>query len=103
LLEGEGFEPSVPGITDLFRDHRRSTSPGLARGYRESERIIEAAESTGADNVQISLNRGVLPHEMCIEQIRRFARDVLPKLPGTPGRARAAGGRGAGLDPLPSG
>jgi hypothetical protein len=31
---------------------RRSTSPGLARGHRESERIIEAAESTGADNVR---------------------------------------------------
>jgi hypothetical protein len=40
----------------------------------------EAAESAGADNVQISLNRGVLPHEMFMEQIRRFARDVLPGL-----------------------
>jgi hypothetical protein len=45
-----------------------------------TERIIEAAESAGADNVQISLNRGVLPHEMFMEQIRRFARDVLPAL-----------------------
>jgi hypothetical protein len=45
-----------------------------------TERIIEAAESAGADNVQISLNRGVLPHAMFMEQIRRFARDVLPAL-----------------------
>jgi hypothetical protein len=30
--------------------------------------------------VQISLNRGAMPHEMFIEQIRRFARDVLPAL-----------------------
>ena len=45
-----------------------------------TERIIAAAESAGADNVQISLNRGVLPHEMFMEQIRRFARDVLPAL-----------------------
>jgi hypothetical protein len=45
-----------------------------------TERIIEAAESTGADNVQISLNRGVLPHEMFMEQIRRFAGEVLPAL-----------------------
>ena len=36
--------------------------------------------SAGADNVQISLNRGVLPHAMFMEQIRRFARDVLPAL-----------------------
>jgi hypothetical protein len=45
-----------------------------------TERIIEAADSAGADNVQISLNRGVLPPEMFMEQIRRFARDVLPAL-----------------------
>jgi hypothetical protein len=30
--------------------------------------------------VQISLNRGAMPHEMFIEQIRRFAREVLPAL-----------------------
>jgi len=30
--------------------------------------------------VQVSLNRGVLPHEMFMEQIRRFAGEVLPTL-----------------------
>ena len=40
----------------------------------------QAANSAGASTVQISLNRGVLPHEMFIEQIRRFARDVLRAL-----------------------
>jgi hypothetical protein len=45
-----------------------------------TERIIEAAESAGADNVQISLNRGVLPHGMFMEQLRRFAGEVLPAL-----------------------
>ncbi len=45
-----------------------------------TERIIEAADTAGADNVQISLNRGVLPHEMFMDQIRRFAREVLPAL-----------------------
>jgi hypothetical protein len=30
--------------------------------------------------VQISLNRGAMPQEMFLEQIRRFARDVLPLL-----------------------
>jgi alkanesulfonate monooxygenase SsuD/methylene tetrahydromethanopterin reductase-like flavin-dependent oxidoreductase (luciferase family) len=43
-------------------------------------RIIAAADGAGADTVQVSLNRGVLPHEMFIEQIRRFAREVLPAL-----------------------
>jgi hypothetical protein len=45
-----------------------------------ARRIITAADSAGAGTVQVSLNRGVLPHEMFIEQIRRFARDVLPAL-----------------------
>jgi hypothetical protein len=45
-----------------------------------SERIIAAAEQAGAGSVQVSLNRGAMPHEMFLEQIRRFARDVLPAL-----------------------
>ena len=45
-----------------------------------TERIIAAAERAGANMVQISLNRGAMPQEMFIEQIRRFARDVLPAL-----------------------
>jgi alkanesulfonate monooxygenase SsuD/methylene tetrahydromethanopterin reductase-like flavin-dependent oxidoreductase (luciferase family) len=45
-----------------------------------TERIIAAAEHAGANMVQIGLNRGAMPHEMFIEQIRRFASDVLPAL-----------------------
>ena len=36
------------------------------------------ADHTGANSVQIGLNRGAMPQEMFIDQIRRFARDVLP-------------------------
>ena len=45
-----------------------------------TERIIAAAEGAGANMVQISLNRGAMPQEMFIEQIRRFAQGVLPAL-----------------------
>ncbi len=45
-----------------------------------AERIIAAAEHAGASTVQVSLNRGAMPQEMFLEQIRRFARDVLPRL-----------------------
>jgi alkanesulfonate monooxygenase SsuD/methylene tetrahydromethanopterin reductase-like flavin-dependent oxidoreductase (luciferase family) len=45
-----------------------------------AERIIAAADNAGANTVQVSLNRGAMPHEMFIEQIRRFASDVLPVL-----------------------
>jgi alkanesulfonate monooxygenase SsuD/methylene tetrahydromethanopterin reductase-like flavin-dependent oxidoreductase (luciferase family) len=44
------------------------------------ERIIAQAEHAGANMVQIGLNRGAMPHDMFIEQIRRFASGVLPKL-----------------------
>ena len=44
------------------------------------DRIIAAAEHAGAGTVLLHLNRGGLPHEMFVEQIRRFAKDVLPAL-----------------------
>ena len=59
-------------------DHgrRRTHGRGLALGTPEevTRRIIAQADAAGADTVQISLNRGAMPHEMFIEQIRRFAR-----------------------------
>lgn len=45
-----------------------------------TERIVAAAEHAGANTIQISLNRGAMPQDMFLEQIRRFARDVLPRL-----------------------
>ena len=45
-----------------------------------SERVIAAADSAGAKTVQISLNRGAMPQEMFLNQIRRFAAEVLPAL-----------------------
>jgi len=44
------------------------------------DRIIEMAEHAGAGTVQLSFNRGAMPHEQFVEQIRRFASDVLPAL-----------------------
>jgi alkanesulfonate monooxygenase SsuD/methylene tetrahydromethanopterin reductase-like flavin-dependent oxidoreductase (luciferase family) len=44
------------------------------------ERIIAAADSAGSNTVHVHMNQGALPHEMFLEQIRRFAKDVLPAL-----------------------
>jgi alkanesulfonate monooxygenase SsuD/methylene tetrahydromethanopterin reductase-like flavin-dependent oxidoreductase (luciferase family) len=44
------------------------------------DKIIAAAEHAGADTVLVSMNRGALPQDMFLEQIRRFAREVLPAL-----------------------
>jgi len=43
-----------------------------------TERIIANAEHHGANYVIVNFNRGAMPHEMFMEQIRRFAREVMP-------------------------
>jgi alkanesulfonate monooxygenase SsuD/methylene tetrahydromethanopterin reductase-like flavin-dependent oxidoreductase (luciferase family) len=45
-----------------------------------AERLVRLAEHTGASTVQVNFNRGAMPQEMFLDQIRRFARDVLPIL-----------------------
>ena len=37
------------------------------------ERVISSADHAGANTVTVSLNRGAMPHEMFMHQIRRFA------------------------------
>jgi alkanesulfonate monooxygenase SsuD/methylene tetrahydromethanopterin reductase-like flavin-dependent oxidoreductase (luciferase family) len=44
------------------------------------ERIKSMVDRAGANTIQVMMNAGAMPHEMFIEQIRRFARDVLPAL-----------------------
>ncbi len=43
-------------------------------------RIIDDADHAGSSTVTVSLNRGAMPHEMFMNQIQRFAREVLPAL-----------------------
>src|SRR5690349_12439703 len=45
-----------------------------------AERIIAQAEAAGANTVQVGFNRGAMPHDMFMNQIRRFAAEVLPRL-----------------------
>jgi alkanesulfonate monooxygenase SsuD/methylene tetrahydromethanopterin reductase-like flavin-dependent oxidoreductase (luciferase family) len=44
------------------------------------DRILDAAKSAGAGRVMVQMNRGAMPQEMFLEQIRRFAREVLPDI-----------------------
>ena len=43
-----------------------------------TERLIANAEHHGANTVLVNFNRGAMPHAMFMEQIRRFAAEVLP-------------------------
>jgi alkanesulfonate monooxygenase SsuD/methylene tetrahydromethanopterin reductase-like flavin-dependent oxidoreductase (luciferase family) len=45
-----------------------------------TERLIATAEHAGANLLLLNLNLGALPHDMHLEQVRRFGREVLPKL-----------------------
>ena len=44
------------------------------------ERVIAAAEHCGAATVLISCNRGAMPQEMFLNQIRRLGAEVVPRL-----------------------
>jgi len=70
-------------------DFRNMTMEDVARAAENmpwgtaaevTERLIAAANRTGAGTVILSFNRGAMPQEMFVEQIRRFARDILPAL-----------------------
>ena len=43
-------------------------------------KIIDEAEHCGSNTVVVSLNRGVMPAEMFMQQVKRFGAEVLPAL-----------------------
>jgi hypothetical protein len=45
-----------------------------------ADRLIAEAEHAGANSVILNLNLGALPNDMFMEQVRRFGREVLPRL-----------------------
>jgi alkanesulfonate monooxygenase SsuD/methylene tetrahydromethanopterin reductase-like flavin-dependent oxidoreductase (luciferase family) len=77
---------AAAGLREDYRNmtmqdyERQAENMPMGSPKEVTERIIGAAEAAGANQVQINLNRGAMPHEMFMEQIRRFARDVLPAL-----------------------
>jgi hypothetical protein len=77
---------AAAGLREDFRNmtmadfERQAENMPLGTPKEVTERIIGAADAAGANQVQIGLNRGAMPHEMFMEQIRRFAREVLPAL-----------------------
>jgi len=45
-----------------------------------TERLIEQAEAVGANKLLINVNFGAMPNDLFMEQVRRFGREVLPRL-----------------------
>ena len=78
--------PFVSGARERYRDMTMADIERLAEHWpwgtadEVAERIVADAEHAGASTVLISLNRGAMPNEMFVEQLRRFGAKVLPAL-----------------------
>ena len=59
---------------------RQAETMPMGTANEVAERIIAATDSAGANQVQLAINRGALPHDLFMAQIERFAREVLPRL-----------------------
>ncbi len=68
--------------TNLADVEKRVKDGQLAFGAPKevAERLIDLAEGMGANRILLNLNLGALPNEMFMEQVRRFGREVLPRL-----------------------
>jgi alkanesulfonate monooxygenase SsuD/methylene tetrahydromethanopterin reductase-like flavin-dependent oxidoreductase (luciferase family) len=66
----------------LTQEQVRAQAEHMAWGPADEcvERIIAEADQAGAGTLLLMCNRGGLPHEMFLEQIRRIGAEVLPKL-----------------------
>jgi alkanesulfonate monooxygenase SsuD/methylene tetrahydromethanopterin reductase-like flavin-dependent oxidoreductase (luciferase family) len=45
-----------------------------------TEKLIDSAEHFGANSILLNMNLGALRHDLFMEQLRRFGKEVLPKL-----------------------
>jgi alkanesulfonate monooxygenase SsuD/methylene tetrahydromethanopterin reductase-like flavin-dependent oxidoreductase (luciferase family) len=70
----QGFRKMT--AADLERNDRLCW--GSPRAVRDQ--LIALAEALGSDTLLLQFNQGAMPHEMFVNQIRRFATDVLPDL-----------------------
>jgi alkanesulfonate monooxygenase SsuD/methylene tetrahydromethanopterin reductase-like flavin-dependent oxidoreductase (luciferase family) len=67
---------------DLTMDKLVERAQHMAWGTADEviERLTEEADHAGANTMMIQFNRGALPQELYLKQIRRFAEQVLPAL-----------------------
>jgi alkanesulfonate monooxygenase SsuD/methylene tetrahydromethanopterin reductase-like flavin-dependent oxidoreductase (luciferase family) len=80
---------NLPAVARAREDYRDLTMDDIARQAEMQpwgtpdeviQRIIDSANHAGASTVLVSLNRGVMPHDMFMNQVHRFAKEVLPAL-----------------------
>ncbi len=75
----EGFLRSLQGYKDLTLEDLDKTNRvcwGSPEEVRDS--LTEMAESIGGGTLMLNFNQGPMPHEMFIQNLKRFAEEVLP-------------------------
>jgi alkanesulfonate monooxygenase SsuD/methylene tetrahydromethanopterin reductase-like flavin-dependent oxidoreductase (luciferase family) len=80
-LREAAFDDSIRArdlTTDDIMQQAETNAWGTPRHV--AERIIAEAEAIGAGTILVSMNRGAMPQEMFLNQIRRFGTEVLPLL-----------------------
>lgn len=79
---GAGVDREGMMKTTLADIERKIDHGELAWGSPKevTEQLIAGAERMGANTLLLNMNVGAMSYEVFLEQIRRFGRDVLPKL-----------------------
>ena len=69
-------------LTNLADVETRVKNGSLAFGSPKevADRLIAKAEHMGANQLLLNINLGAPPHSLFLEQVRRFGREVLPRL-----------------------
>jgi alkanesulfonate monooxygenase SsuD/methylene tetrahydromethanopterin reductase-like flavin-dependent oxidoreductase (luciferase family) len=77
----EAFLKALQGFRRMTKDDLK-TNDRLCWGSPAQVRdaLLDLAESLGSNRLLIQFNQGAMPQAMFLEQIRRFAQDVLPEL-----------------------
>src|SRR5262249_27411293 len=67
---------------DMTMEQVAANAPRLPWGRPDEaiEKITAEAEHCGSNTVVVSLNRGVMPAAMFMDQVKRFGAEVLPAL-----------------------
>lgn len=76
LDRGKIKQMNLPDVEKRIKDGQLAFGSAKEVG----DRLIDMAERMGANRMLLNLNLGALPYDLFIEQVRRFGREVLPRL-----------------------
>lgn len=79
----EDFLRALQGFRKMTQDDlKRSERLCWGSPAQVRDQLIALAESLGSNILLLQFNQGAMPHEMFLNQIRRFSTEVLPDLRG---------------------